>query len=222
MFLTGPDVIKTVTGEEVTALTLGGADGAHRPQRRRASRRRDRARGARARQACCSATCRRTTTRTRRRSRRTIRPTAWTRRSTRSCRSDENEPYDMRTAIWHGLRSRQLPRDPPRLRAATRSSASRGWTATRWASSRTSRRTCRARSNIDASDKIARFIRICDAYNIPIVTFVDCPGFLPGVEQEYGGVIRHGAKIIYGYCAVDRAEDLDRRRARRSAARTSR
>jgi acetyl-CoA carboxylase carboxyltransferase component len=54
--------------------------------------------------------------------------------------------------------------------------------------------------NIDASDKIARFIRICDAYNLPIVTFVDCPGFLPGVDQEYAGVIRHGAKIIYAYC----------------------
>ncbi|MEP7183935.1 MAG: acyl-CoA carboxylase subunit beta [Betaproteobacteria bacterium] len=54
--------------------------------------------------------------------------------------------------------------------------------------------------NIDASDKIARFIRICDAYNVPIVTFVDCPGFLPGTDQEYGGVIRHGAKIIYAYC----------------------
>jgi len=53
--------------------------------------------------------------------------------------------------------------------------------------------------NIDASDKISRFIRVCDAYNIPLVTFVDCPGFLPGVEQEYGGVIRHGAKIIYAY-----------------------
>ena len=54
--------------------------------------------------------------------------------------------------------------------------------------------------NIDASDKIARFIRLCDAYNVPIVTFVDCPGFLPGTGQEYGGVIRHGAKIIYAYC----------------------
>jgi len=54
--------------------------------------------------------------------------------------------------------------------------------------------------NIDASDKIARFIRTCDAYNIPLVTFVDCPGFLPGTDQEYGGVIRHGAKIIYAYC----------------------
>jgi acetyl-CoA carboxylase beta subunit len=54
--------------------------------------------------------------------------------------------------------------------------------------------------NIDASDKISRFIRTCDAYNIPLVTFIDCPGFLPGTDQEYGGVIRHGAKIIYAYC----------------------
>jgi acetyl-CoA carboxylase carboxyltransferase component len=54
--------------------------------------------------------------------------------------------------------------------------------------------------NIDASDKISRFIRTCDAYNIPLMTFVDCPGFLPGTDQEYGGVIRHGAKIIYAYC----------------------
>jgi acetyl-CoA carboxylase carboxyltransferase component len=54
--------------------------------------------------------------------------------------------------------------------------------------------------DIDASDKIARFIRICDVYNVPLVTFVDTPGFLPGVDQEYEGVIRHGAKIIYAYC----------------------
>jgi len=54
--------------------------------------------------------------------------------------------------------------------------------------------------DINASDKIARFIRICDVYNIPIVTFVDCPGFLPGIDQEHNGVIRHGAKVIYAYC----------------------
>ena len=56
--------------------------------------------------------------------------------------------------------------------------------------------------DIDASDKISRFTRICDAYNIPIITFVDTPGFLPGIEQEYGGIIRHGAKILYGYSAA--------------------
>ena len=54
--------------------------------------------------------------------------------------------------------------------------------------------------DIDSSDKISRFIRICDVYSIPVITFVDCPGYLPGVEQEYNGVIRHGAKIIYAYC----------------------
>ncbi|WP_116115477.1 acyl-CoA carboxylase subunit beta [Austwickia chelonae] len=54
--------------------------------------------------------------------------------------------------------------------------------------------------DIDSSDKISRFIRLCDVYNIPLVTFVDCPGYLPGVQQEYDGVIRHGAKIIYAYC----------------------
>jgi acetyl-CoA carboxylase carboxyltransferase component len=54
--------------------------------------------------------------------------------------------------------------------------------------------------NIDAGDKISRFIRTCDAYNVPLITFVDTPGFLPGTDQEYGGVIRHGAKIIYAYC----------------------
>jgi len=53
--------------------------------------------------------------------------------------------------------------------------------------------------DVDSSDKIARFIRYCDAFNIPLVTLVDLPGYLPGVEQEYAGVIRHGAKILYAY-----------------------
>ena len=53
--------------------------------------------------------------------------------------------------------------------------------------------------DIDASDKIARFVRMCDCFNIPLVTFVDSPGFLPGVGQEHGGIIRHGAKVLYAY-----------------------
>jgi len=53
--------------------------------------------------------------------------------------------------------------------------------------------------DIDASEKAARFVRTCDAFNIPIVTFVDVPGFLPGVDQEHNGIIRHGAKLIYAY-----------------------
>jgi acetyl-CoA carboxylase carboxyltransferase component len=54
--------------------------------------------------------------------------------------------------------------------------------------------------DIDSSVKAARFVRCCDAFNIPIVTFVDVPGFLPGTQQEYGGIIRHGAKLLYAYC----------------------
>lgn len=54
--------------------------------------------------------------------------------------------------------------------------------------------------DINASVKAARFIRFCDAFNIPIVTFEDVPGFLPGVAQEHGGIIRHGAKLLYAYC----------------------
>jgi propionyl-CoA carboxylase beta chain len=53
--------------------------------------------------------------------------------------------------------------------------------------------------DIDASIKAARFIRFCDAFNIPIVTFEDVPGFLPGTAQEYAGIIRHGAKLLYAY-----------------------
>ncbi len=56
--------------------------------------------------------------------------------------------------------------------------------------------------DIDASDKMARFIRFCNAFNIPLLTFVDVPGFLPGVDQEYGGIIRHGAKILFAYSAA--------------------
>ncbi len=56
--------------------------------------------------------------------------------------------------------------------------------------------------DIDSSDKAARFIRFCNAFNIPLVTLVDVPGFLPGVQQEYGGIIRHGAKMLFAYAAA--------------------
>ncbi len=54
--------------------------------------------------------------------------------------------------------------------------------------------------DIESSEKAARFVRTCDAFNIPLITFVDVPGFLPGVDQEYGGIIRHGAKLLYAFC----------------------
>ncbi len=54
--------------------------------------------------------------------------------------------------------------------------------------------------DIDASIKAARFVRTCDCFNVPLVTFVDVPGFMPGVAQEHGGIIKHGAKLLYAYC----------------------
>jgi len=54
--------------------------------------------------------------------------------------------------------------------------------------------------DIESSEKAARFVRVCDSFNIPLITFVDVPGFLPGVDQEHGGIIRHGAKLLYAYC----------------------
>jgi acetyl-CoA carboxylase carboxyltransferase component len=54
--------------------------------------------------------------------------------------------------------------------------------------------------DINSSMKAGRFVRFCDAFNIPIITFVDVPGFLPGIEQEHGGIIKHGSKLLYAYC----------------------
>ena len=67
--------------------------------------------------------------------------------------------------------------------------------------------------DIEASEKAARFVRTCDAFNIPLVTFVDVPGFLPGTDQEYGGIIRHGAKLLYAYCeaTVPRVQIITRK-----------
>ena len=67
--------------------------------------------------------------------------------------------------------------------------------------------------DINCSDKAARFIRFCNAFNIPLVTFVDVPGFLPGVQQEYGGIIRHGAKMLFAYsqCTVPKMTVITRK-----------
>ena len=53
--------------------------------------------------------------------------------------------------------------------------------------------------DIDAADKICRFVHFCDSFNVPLLTFVDLPGFLPGSDQEHRGIIRHGAKVLYAY-----------------------
>ncbi len=67
--------------------------------------------------------------------------------------------------------------------------------------------------DIESSEKAARFVRFCDAFGIPLVTFVDVPGFLPGVDQEHSGIIRHGAKLLYAYCeaTVPRVQIITRK-----------
>jgi propionyl-CoA carboxylase beta chain len=67
--------------------------------------------------------------------------------------------------------------------------------------------------DIDSAIKAARFVRFCDCFNIPIVTFVDVPGFLPGTSQEYGGIIKHGAKLLYAYaeCTVPKVTVITRK-----------
>ena len=67
--------------------------------------------------------------------------------------------------------------------------------------------------DIESAEKAARFVRTCDAFNVPLLTFVDVPGFLPGVDQEHGGIIRHGAKLLYAYCeaTVPRVQVITRK-----------
>lgn len=67
--------------------------------------------------------------------------------------------------------------------------------------------------DIDASTKGARFVRFCDSFNIPIVTFTDVPGFLPGTDQEFGGIIKHGAKLLFAYaeCTVPKITFITRK-----------
>ena len=71
--------------------------------------------------------------------------------------------------------------------------------------------------DIDASEKAARFVRTCDAFNVPVLTFVDVPGFLPGTEQEWNGIIRRGAKLIYAYAeaTVPKVTVITRKAVRR-------
>ena len=92
-----------------------------------------------------------------------------------------------------------------RLRAHGRADA--------WASSPTSPLVLAGCLDIKSSIKAARFVRFCDAFNIPVVTFVDVPGFMPGTAQEYGGIIKHGAKLLYAYaeCTVPKITVITRK-----------
>ena len=114
--------------------------------------------------------------------------------------ADPARAYDMRDGHRGDRRRRRVPARCTRAGRPTSSARSPGWTATSSASSPTSPPSLAGVLDIEASEKAARFVQTCDAFNIPLVTLVDVPGFLPGVDQEHGGIIRHGAKLLYAYC----------------------
>ena len=199
MFITGPDVIKTVTGEEVGFEELGGAMSHNTKSGRRAVRLRGRGRvpgglPLPAELPALRTTCRRT-------------PRVAADATTRERMDPEldhvvpdnpNKPYDMRDVVrlivddgeffevhehyakniicgfsrMDGYAIGIVGNQPAQLAGVL---------------------------DIDASEKAARFVRTCDAFNIPLLTFCDVPGFLPGTAQEWGGIIRHGAKLLYAF-----------------------
>ena len=109
-----------------------------------------------------------------------------------------NKPYDMRDVIHRVFDDERVPRGPRALRQEHRRRLRRldGY-AVGVVGNQPNQ--LAGVLDIDASAKAARFVRTCDAFNIPIVTFTDVPGFLPGTSQEWGGIIRHGAKLLYAY-----------------------
>ena len=208
MFITGPDVVKTVTGEEVTLEELGGArthnttsGNAHYLGARRG--RRDQLRQGAAvlpAVATTSTRCRCST------------PTVVRRRR----RADDafldtfipdsaNTPYDMHEIIEHLLDDGEFLEVHALFAQNIIVGFGRieGYPVGVVANQPTHFAGC---LDIDASEKAARFVRTCDAFNVPVLTLVDVPGFLPGVGQEHAGIIRRGAKLIYAYCRGDRPE----------------
>ena len=102
--------------------------------------------------------------------------------------------------LMHADRRRgRVSRGAPRTTRRTSSWDSRGWAGGSVGIVANQPAHLAGTLDIDASVKAARFVRFCDAFNIPLVTFEDVPGFLPGTRQEYGGIIRHGAKLLFAF-----------------------
>ena len=197
MFITGPEVIKTVTGEEVEFEELGGAM-SHNSKSgvaHFAAEDEEAVPGGRAlpdelpaAQQPGDAAAGRALRRPRARGpRRSTRSSPTTPRSPTTCATSS------RGSSTTASSSRSTSTSP-----RTSSAASRASTAIRSASSATSPSTWPACST-SSREKAARFVRTCDAFNVPLLTFTDVPGFLPGTSQEWGGIIRHGAKLLYAF-----------------------
>jgi len=198
MFITGPDVVKTVTGEDVTLEELGGAM-SHASKSGVAT-------FVSADEQSCLQDVRFLLGFLPQNNLAEAAPQEPTDDPNRSCESlrsilpvSANQPYDMKTVISEVVDNGEFFEYFPH-----------------WAKSivcgfsRLNGQSVGIVGNqpmvlagildIESSEKAARFVRTCDAFNIPLITFVDVPGFLPGVDQEYGGIIRHGAKLLYAFC----------------------
>ena len=199
MFITGPDVIKATTHEEVSMQDLGGADThstrsgvCHLEADDDQSALLDDSRAARR-------TCRRTTSRIRRFAQPPTIPNRRDEALDSIVPENPNKPYDMRDIIrrvvddGHLLEMQKDCAQNILIGFARLGGYSVGIVANQPAY-------LAGCLDIDASVKAARFVRFCDCFNIPLVTFVDVPGFLPGTAQEFGGIIRHGAKLLYAFC----------------------
>ena len=112
---------------------------------------------------------------------------------------DPNKPYDMKELIVKVVDDGDFFEVQPDYAANIVVGFARHGGVARWASSPTSPWCSPAAWTSASSIKAARFVRFCDCFNIPILTFVDVPGFMPGTAQEYGGIIKHGAKLLYAY-----------------------
>ena len=213
MFVTGPDVVKTVTHEVVTPEELGGAS-VHSKKSGvadlalRERRARDPAdppfRGFPAAEQPGEATPLA--------DRRSGHPEEPVPRQP-GARKDPTKPYDIKEAHREGGRRGRFLRAAAELRRTTSSSVSSACRAPPSASWPISPCGWAGCLDIDASKKGARFVRFCDAFNIPILTLVDVPGFMPGTAQEYGGIIKNGAKLLYAYaeCTVPKVTLITRK-----------
>ena len=198
MFITGPDVIKTVTGEEVTFEELGGAM-THASISGVASfiGEDDEDVSGSGSGTCCRS-CRRTTWRTHPRTPPTDDPERLDDGLTHIIPDRAKEPYDMHEVIRRVVDDGEFLEIFPFwamnmvIGLARLDGRSVGIVANQ-------PKVLGGTLDIDASEKASRFVRFCDAFNIPLLTFVDVPGFLPGKTQEYGGIIRHGAKLLYSF-----------------------
>ncbi|MGV5036379.1 acyl-CoA carboxylase subunit beta [Streptomyces sp. NRAIS4] len=198
MFITGPDVVKAVTGEEITQNGLGGAD-VHAETSGVSHFAYDD-------EETCIAEVRYLLSLLPQNNREAPPAVPVTDSADRRCERlralvplDGSRPYDMREVIAEVVDDGEHMEVHERWATSVITTLARlGGQVVGIVASQPS--SLAGVLDIHSSEKAARFVQLCDAFSIPLVTLVDVPGFLPGVDQEHGGIIRHGAKLLYAYC----------------------